>query len=151
MCEYDKQGNRKGRSGGVKYDSRPKRGATPSKPTKAKGKPKVDIAAKEEIRKAYAKRAEERRQRALSVKAAVKELLPIYKSVYTSLYDRRVDFDLTTIEDADRFINTHPRLVGMFNTLRQDILSSDREVIAFKRAVMKSKNKALLFSLDRRY
>jgi len=148
MCEYDAKGNRKGKAQGIKYESRPKRGSAPSKATKTTQMKKVD--AKEEIRKAYAKRTEERRQKAMSVKAAVKDLLEDYRVVYSDLYNRKVDFSLETIEKADRFIKDRPRLVSMFNELRQDMLMSDREVIAFHRAVMRSRHKNLLYSLDRR-
>jgi len=148
MCEYDEKGNRKGKAQGIKYESRPKRGATLSKATTKTTARKVD--ANEEIRKAYAKRTEARRQKALSVKAAVKELLEDYRVVDSDLYNRKVDFSLETIEKADRFIKDRPRLVSMFNELRQDMLMSDREVIAFHRAVMRSRHKDLLYSLDRR-
>ncbi len=148
MCEYDAKGNRKGKAQGIKYESRPKRGSAPSKATKTTQMKKVD--AKEEIRKAYAKRTEERRQKAMSVKAAVKDLLEEYRTTYSDLYNRREDFSLETIEKADKFIKDRPKLVGMFNTLRQDTLMSDREVVAFHRAVMRSRHKNLLYSLDRR-
>lgn len=147
MCEYDTKGNRRGKAHGIKYESRPKRGATPSTAPTTTPK-KVD--ANEEIRKAYARRTEARRLKALSAKAAVKELVEEYRQSYNYLYDRRIDLSLDTIDKADRFIKSHPRLVSMFNSLRQDMMMSDREVVAFHRAVMRSKNKSLLYSLDRR-
>ena len=134
MCEYDAKGNRKGtnRPAGVKYESRYKKGA------------KTSTAKAEKGAKAP------RRPTEAEINAAVTGLVRTFRYVYDDLYNREVDFSIPTIDKADMFIKEHTNLVGRFNTARQDILMSDREVVAFHRAVMKSKDKALLLSLDRR-
>lgn len=131
MCEYDVKGNRKGKSGGVKYESRPKKGAkAPTNTNKGAKAP--------------------RRPTEAEINAAVTGLVRTFRNVYADLYDRRVNLALSTIDKADAFIKEHTRLVEKFNKERQDILMSDREVVAFHQAVMKSKDKKLLLSLDRR-
>ena len=135
MCEYDEKGNRKGvnRPAGIKYESRPKKGA------------KAPIAtAKKEGANAP------RRPTEAEINAAVTGLVKSFRNVYADLYDRRVNLALSTVEKADSFIKGNTRLVERFNNARQDILMSDREVVAFHQAVMRSKDKRLLLSLDRR-
>ena len=134
MCEYDVKGNRKGvnKPAGVKYESRPKKGANAPTATAKKG--------------ANAPR----RPTEAEITAAVTGLVNSFRNVYADLYDRRVNLALSTVEKADAFIKEHTRLVERFNNARQDILMSDREVVAFHQAVMRSKDKRLLLSLDRR-
>lgn len=131
MCEYDQKGNRKGKSGGVKYESRYKKGAkAPTTTTKGAKAP--------------------RRPTEAEMNTLITDLVRKYRQVYDDLYKREVSFSIPTIDKADNFIKEHAHLVERFNRARQDILMSDREVVAFHQAVMRSKDKSKLLAMDRR-
>ena len=72
----------------------------------------------------------------------VKRLLGLFRQKYKFLYDNYIDTSKYTklLDEFDEFIKIHPDVVAEFNKLREDILTSDREVIAFMMAVKEIDN-----------
>ena len=67
----------------------------------------------------------------------IKQFSNRFSEEYLFLYNNRDEVDdyQKLMKEGDAFIKAHPRFVGEFVNCRNDYISSDREVVAFMRAV----------------